>query len=270
MSYYDWGPSNGQISKRPVETGLNPSGSITNMTGRSTCPITWSDLMRISHSRTPKLNILEIFIHFWPTSESCRQATTKDMDFIFPVHTLPTRPNRARNYEGMYMHSLTIVLGKIWWEFRWNLVLYGSKILFWLGSIKRPDLQTAYRNMAETFRVDFNVMGRSTCPITRSDLMRVSHSRTSKLNILEILIHFWPTSESSRQATTEDVDIIFHVRALPSLTYQACNYEGMVMHSLATVLCKIWWEFHWNLVIYGSKCSILIRVHQTARTPSGL
>ena len=124
--------------------------------------------------------------------------------------------------------------------------------------------------MAESFRVDSNMTGRYTCPITRSDLMRVSHSRAPKLNILEILIHFWPTSESCRQATTKDMDFIFPVLALPARTYQASKYEGMDMHSLATVPCKVWWEFPWNLVIYRSKCPILIWVHQTARSPNCL
>ena len=137
-------------------------------------------------------------------------------------------------------------------------------------SIKRSGLQMAYRYRVESFGVDSNMTGRSTCPSTRSDLMRVSHSWAAKLNILEILIHFWPTSESCRQATTKDIDFIFPMRALPALTYQACNYEGMDMHSLATVLCQIWWEFRWNLLIYGSKCPILKMVHQTVRSTNGL
>ena len=58
-------------------------------------------------------------------------------------------------------------------------------------SIKRPDLQTAYRSL--NHRVDYNVIGPSA--VTRSDLMRVSHNWTPKLNILEILTHFWPASE---------------------------------------------------------------------------
>ena len=69
--------------------------------------------------------------------------------------------------------------------------------------------------------------------------MQVSHSGTPNVNILEILNHFWPTSEFCRQATTKDMDIIFPVRALPPLTYQACNYDGIDMHSLATVLCIV-------------------------------
>ena len=69
--------------------------------------------------------------------------------------------------------------------------------------------------------------------------MQVSHRGTPNLNILEILNHFWPTSESCRQATAKDMDFIFPVRALPSLTYQACNYDRIDMHSLATVLCTV-------------------------------
>ena len=63
----------------------------------------------------------------------------------------------------------------------------GQNVLFWSGSIKQPDLHTAYRYRAKSFRVDSNTIGRSA--VTRSDLMRVSHSWTPKLNILEILTH---------------------------------------------------------------------------------
>ena len=73
--------------------------------------------------------------------------------------------------------------------------------------------------------------------------MQVSHSGTRNLDILEILNHFWPTSESCRQATNKDMDVIFPVRALPSLTYHACNYDGIDMHSLATVLCIVGEKF---------------------------
>ena len=69
----------------------------------------------------------------------------------------------------------------------------GQNVLFWSGSIKRPDLQTAYRYRAKSFKVDSNIIGRSA--VTRSDLMRVSHRWTPQLNILEILTHFWPASE---------------------------------------------------------------------------
>ena len=58
------------------------------MIGWSTCAVTRSNLMRVSHSWTPKLNILEILKHFWPASEPCIQATIKGMDFIFPVPAL--------------------------------------------------------------------------------------------------------------------------------------------------------------------------------------
>ena len=100
--------------------------------------------------------------------------------------------------------------------------------------------------------------------------MRVSHSWTPQLNILEISKLVWPASESCREANVQDMDCIFHVRTLPSLTCPPCKYEGMDMHNSSTVVCKIWGQFLWNLVIYGSKCPILKWVHQTARSPNGL
>ena len=114
------------------------------------------------------------------------------------------------------------------------------------------------------------MIGRSTCAVARSDLVRVSHSWAPQLNILEILKHFWPASGPCRQATIKDIDFIFPVRTLPSLICPPYKYEGMDMHSSSTVVCKMWGQFRWNLVLYGSKCPILKRVHQTARSPNGL
>ena len=83
------------------------------------------------------------------------------------------------------------------------------------------------------------MIGRSTCAVTRSGLMRVSHSWTPQLNILEILKHLWPASEPCRQANIKDMDCIFPVPTLPSLIYQPCKYEGMDMPTLTTVLSKL-------------------------------
>ena len=174
--------------------------------------------MRVSHSWTPNLNILEILTHFWPASEPCRQATIKDMDFMFPVRTLPTLTYRPWKYKGMDMLSWSTVVCPIWGQFRWNLLLSGQKVLFWSGSIKRPDLQTAYGYRIESFRVDSNMIGPYTWAVTRSDLMRVGHSWTPQLTIREILKHFWPASEPCRQATTNDMDFMFPVPSLHSLT----------------------------------------------------
>ena len=90
-----------------------------------------------------------------------------------------------------------------------------------------------------------------------------------KLNILEILKHFWPASEPCMQATIKDMDFIFPVPALRSVIYPPCKYESMDMHSWSTVVCQIWGQFRWNLVIYGSKCPILKGVHQTGRSTNG-
>ena len=117
------------------------------------------------------------------------------------------------------------------------------------------------------------MIGRSTCAITRSDDMQISHSGTPKLNILEI----WSIFAQHRSLVDRQPLRIWtlYFMCVPYLPLPApppppCNYEGMDMHRLATVLCLIWWEFHWNMVIYRSKCPILIRVYQTARSLSGL
>ena len=161
----------------------------------------------------------EILKHLWPASEPSRQANIKDMDCICPVRTLPSLIYPPCKYEGMNMHSLATVLCQIWGQFRWNLVHYGPKCPILRGgggSIKRPDLPTADRYRTETSSVDSNMIGRSA--VTRSDLMRVSHSWTPKLSILEILTHFWPASEPCRQATITDMDFMFPVPALLSIT----------------------------------------------------
>ena len=226
--------------------------------------------MRVSHSWTPKLNILEILKHFWPASEPCMQATIKDMDFIFPVPALRSVIYPPCKYESMGMHRWSTVICRNWGQFRWNLVIYWSKCPIMKGSIKRPNLQTADRYRAESFRVDSNMFGWSTCAVTRSDIFRVSHSWKPKLNIPEILKHFWPASEPCLQATIKDMDFIFPVPALRSVIYPPCKYESMDMHSWSTVVCQTWGHFRWNLVIYGSKCRFLKMGHQTGRSTNGL
>ena len=91
-----------------------------------------------------------------------------------------------------------------------------------------------------------------------------------KLNILEILKHFWPASEPCRQTTIKDMDYIFPLPALRSITYRPCKYQSMEMHRWSTVVCQIWGQFRWILGIYGSKCRILKGVHQTGRSTNGL
>ena len=146
--------------------------------------------MRVSHSWTPKLNILEILTHFWPASEPCRQATNKDMDFIFPVRTLPSLNCPPCKYEGMDVHSPPTVVCKLGDNFVEIWYFTCQNVLFWSRSIKQPDLQTAYGYRAESFSVDSNIIGPYSWAVTRSDLKRVSHSWTPQLNILEILKHF--------------------------------------------------------------------------------
>ena len=56
-----------------------------------------------------------------------------------------------------------------------------------------------------------------------------------KLNILDILKHFWPASEPYRQTTIKAMDYIFPLPALRSITYRPCKYQSMEMHRWSTV-----------------------------------
>ena len=174
--------------------------------------------MRVSHSWTPQLNILEILKHFWPASEPCRQATIKDIDFIFPVRTLPTLTCPPCKYKGMDIHSSSTVVCQIWGQFRWNLVLYGSKcpilkrvhetarspIGLW---IQRCILQGQFQYDRAIYLSSYNVW-------TYAGQSQLD----AKLNILEILTHFWPASEPCGQATINDMDFMFPVPSLHSHT----------------------------------------------------
>ena len=55
-----------------------------------------------------------------------------------------------------------------------------------MGSIKRLDLQTTYRYRAKHFRIYSYWRGLPYFVVTRFENMRVSHSGTSNLKILEI------------------------------------------------------------------------------------
>ena len=151
--------------------------------------------MRVSHSWMPKLNILEILTNFWPASEPCRQAPIKDMDFIFPVRTLPSPTCPPCKHEGMDMHSSSTVvcqhLGTISLKpGKLRVKMYYSEGGPSNGQISKRLMDTGLN----PFRVDSNMIGPYTWAVTRSDLMRFSHSWTPQLNILEILKHFWPAS----------------------------------------------------------------------------
>ena len=155
------------------------------------------------------------------------------------------RPRRTPTYplckwEGISMHRLATLVCQSWGKYRWNMEIAGQNVLFWRGSIKRLDLHMTYRYRAETFRVYFYRLGLPFCVVTRSDLMRVSHSGTSKLKIPEIFKICWPASEPCKQGTTRVKVSIFSMRPLRTPTYPLCKWEGISMHRLATLVCQIW------------------------------
>ena len=89
------------------------------------------------------------------------------------------------------------------------------------------------------------------CIVIMSDLMRVSHSGTSKLKIPEIFKICWPSSEAWKQGTTRVTVSIFSMRPLRTPTYPLCKWEGISMHRLATLVCQSWGKYRWNMEIAG-------------------
>ena len=85
------------------------------------------------------------------------------------------------------MRSSATVVCQIWVKYSWNLVIAWQNVLFRRGSIKRLVLQMTYRYRGEPFRNYFYRIGLPHCVVTRSDLMRVSHSRTPNWKFLK----FW-------------------------------------------------------------------------------
>ena len=149
------------------------------------------------------------------------------------------------------MRSWATAVCQIWVKYRWNLVIAGQNVLFWRWSVKRLDLHTTYRYRAVIFRIYSYRAGLPCFVDTRSDLMRVSYSGRSKLQIPEILKICWPASEPCREATVKYSDSKFPVRVLLIRTYSPRNWEGIVMRSWATAVCQIWVKYRWNLVIAG-------------------
>ena len=89
--------------------------------------------MRVSHSGTSNLKIPEILEIFWPAAETCREATNKYSDSIFPVRILPILTYQPCKYEGMGMDSVDTLVCQIRGKYRWIMEIAGENVLFWRG-----------------------------------------------------------------------------------------------------------------------------------------
>ena len=156
------------------------------MSGQPSSVDTRSDLMRVSHSGRSNLKIPQIWKIFWPAPEPCMGATSKYSDSMFPLPALPTRTYTPCNWDGISMHSLAKLVCQLWGKYRWNMDIAGENVLFRRGYIKRLDHQATCRYSADTFRTCSYRSGLPLSVDTRSDLMHVSHSGTSNLNIPQI------------------------------------------------------------------------------------
>ena len=218
MFYSEGGQSNGHISQRLIDTGLNHSASIPMWSGDP--PVQLQGLTVCGSVTAGRHNwiFLKFYLHFWPALEPCKRATIKDIDFIFPVRTRPTLTCPPCKYEGMDIHSSSTVVCQIWGQFRWNLVLYGSKC---------PILKRVH----ETARSPFGLWIQHCILQGRFQYDRAIYLSSynvwpyagqsqldAKLNILEILTHFWTAAEPCGQAAINDMDFMFPVPSLHSHT----------------------------------------------------
>ena len=119
------------------------------------------------------------------------------------------------------MHSLATLVCQIWGKYRWNMEIARQNVLFWMGSIK----------------------------VKTSDCMRVSHRGTFKVENSWNVKKYFDLHQSPVEATSKYSDSIFPMPILRTRSYPPCKYKGMVMHSLATLVCQIWGKYRWNMEI---------------------
>ena len=176
---------------------------------------------------------------------------------MFPLPVLRIRTYTPCNWEAIGMCSLVTVICQSWVKYRWNMEIAGQYVLFWRGSIKWLELQRTYRYRAETFRIYSYRWGQPFSVGTRFDLMRVSHSGTSNLIIPQIYRIFWPASVPCIGATNKYSDSMFPSPVLRIGTYTPCSWEGVSMHSLATLVCQVWGNIGEILILQGEmSCAV--------------
>ena len=73
--------------------------------------------MRVSHSGTSNVKIPENLKIFRPAWESCREATNKYSDSIFPVRIPPIPTYQPCKYAGMGMDSVDTLVCQIWGKY---------------------------------------------------------------------------------------------------------------------------------------------------------
>ena len=133
------------------------------------------------------LKFLNIFdLHRSPESREPAGLEASYMLCVLYIN-IPTQPLKRKVWACIVQPQQPVKVGD---KCRWNLVVAGQDVLFWRGSIKRLDLQTTCSYRAETSRVFSYRIELQSCVVTRSNLIRVSHSGTSNLKLLEMFNHF--------------------------------------------------------------------------------
>ena len=142
------------------------------------------------------------------------------------------------------MRSSATVVFQIWVKYSWNLVIAWQNVLFRRGSIKRLVLQMTYRYRGETFRNYFYRIGLPYCVVTRSDLMRVSHSRTPNWKFLK----FWNIFDLHRSPVSRE-PVGLAAPYFLCLLYVRVATNGVIGKALrCAVQPRLSVKFGWNIV----------------------
>ena len=212
------------------------------------------------------LKFLTIFdLHRSPVSREPAGLEASYMLCVLYIN-IPTKPLKRKVWACIVQPQQPVKFGD---KYRWNLVVAGQDVLFWRGSIKRLHLQTTCRYRAETSRVFSYRIELQSFVVTRSNLIRVSHSGTSNLKLLEMFNHFdlhrIPVSREPVGLLASCILCELHMHVPTKSLYRkvwACIVQPQQPVNVGG-------KYRWTLVIAG-KMSYSEGVHQTARSPDDL
>ena len=155
--------------------------------------------MRVSHSGTSNWK----FLKFWNIFDLHRSPVSREPVGFAAPYFLCFLYDRVATNCVIGKALICVVQPRLSVKFGWNIgeiLIAWQNVLFRRGSIKRLVLQTTYRYKDEPFRNYLYGRGLPYCVVTRSDLMRVSHSRTPNWKFLK----FWNIFDLHRSPVSRE------------------------------------------------------------------
>ena len=123
MSYSEGGPSNGQISRRPIDTGLSPSGIVFLHRRAILC----SYMVLPYAGQSQRDGKVENSLNFKIFLTLCKYRTDRARSSISFLGTLHTRTHPPCKWEGTGMHSFATTACQMWGEIQVKSGNYRAK-----------------------------------------------------------------------------------------------------------------------------------------------